>query len=88
MKILYDSKNKTIRKLEPNSFERELNRLENEMLKYLANNRYISLLELKQLTGTDTFEQIHFNLRRLQGRLSIEHKKYVGYRLEDDIWII
>lgn len=88
MKILYDSKNKTIRKLEPNSFERKLNMLENEILKYLANNRYLSLLELKQLTEVDTFEQIHFNLRRLKGRLTIEHKKYVGYRLKDEIWVI
>ena len=88
MKILYDSQKHTIRKLEPNSYERKLNRLENEILKYMANNKYLNLLELKQLTDVDTYEQIHFNLRRLKGRLTIEHKKYMGYRLEDDIWII
>ena len=88
MKILYNTKEHTIRELKENSKVHKMTRMENEVFKYLANNRYMTLLELKNLTQCDTFEVLHYNMRKLNKRLTIERKKYIGSRIKDEIWII
>ena len=88
MKILYDSKNHTIRELKEGSKPHKMSRLENDIFKYFANNEFMTALELESLTESDNFWDIYNTMRKLKKLLNIEHKKYMGYRLEDDIWII
>jgi len=88
MKILYDSKNHTIRELKENSKPYKMSRLENDIFKYFANNEFMTALELESLTESDNFWDIYNTMRKMKKKLNIEHKKYMGYRLEDDIWII
>lgn len=88
MKILYDSRNHTIRELKENSKPHKMTRLENEMFKYFANNEFLSALDLENLTESDNFWDIYNTMRKLKKQLNIEHKRYMGYRIKDEIWII
>ena len=88
MKILYDSQNHTIRELKENSKIHKMSRLENEIFKYFANNEFLSALDLENLTESENFWDIYNTMRKLKKQLNIEHRKYMGYRIKDEIWII
>lgn len=88
MKILYDSKNHTIRELKPNSKSHKMTRLENEIFIHLINNNYINPVMLMRITKCDSISRLHFNMNKLKKRLTITQEKYVGSRLDDDVWII
>lgn len=88
MKILYDGHNHTIRELKPNSKPHKMTRLENEIFIHLVNNGYVNPVRMMRLTNCDNLSRLQFNLKKLTKRLTITKEKYVGIRLEDDIWII
>lgn len=88
MKFLYDLKNQTLKELKENGKVYKLTRIESKMLFYLANNKYISPVELLEKTECESFERLHFNMRKLGKKVTITRTHYVGSKIEDTIWII
>lgn len=88
MKILYDSKNHTIRELKPNGKVHKMTRLENEIFIHLIESDYITSFSVMKLINCNDYHLIQYYLRKLKKRLTIKKKKYCGIKLYDDIWII
>ena len=88
MKILYDSKNKTIRELKEGSKAHKMSRLEHEIFIHLIDNNYVNPVTMMRITHCDNFSRLQYNMKKLKKRLTITQEKYVGSKLEDDIWII